>query len=232
MVHITILTLFPNMFEGPFSESIVKRAINRNLIAIDYVDIRDFASDPHRSVDDHPYGGGQGMIMRVDVVDRALTSAKKRHPQEKTHAVLLDPAGTPYSQSKAKELSTYNHLILLCGHYEGVDERIRTLVDEEISIGDYVLTGGEIPAMVLTDSVVRLIPGVLTRPGATSEESFSDGLLEFPQYTRPARYQGHGVPQVLVAGDHKKIALWRTSQSRIRTRRRRPDLPSLSKGKS
>ncbi|MCX6792341.1 MAG: tRNA (guanosine(37)-N1)-methyltransferase TrmD [Candidatus Gottesmanbacteria bacterium] len=220
-MHISILTLFPEMFFGPFDQSIIKRATDKKLITIDYINIRDFAADNYKTVDGHPYGGGVGMILRVDVVDRALQSIQKGH------TILLDAGGRPYTQKKAKELSALDHLILICGHYEGVDHRIRSLVDEEISIGDYVLTGGEIPAMVLTDSIVRLIPGVLTKPEATVHESFAEEpLLEYPQYTEPQIYNGLAVPPVLLSGNHKKIDDWRKSESLKRTKNRRPDLTS------
>jgi len=217
-MKISVVTLFPEMFHGPFDHSIVKRAIDKKLVSIDYINIRNFATDKYKSVDGHPYGGGVGMILRVDVVDRALKSVKKGH------VILLDAGGTPYTQKKAKELSSIDHLILICGHYEGVDERIRQLADEEISIGDYVLTGGEIPAMVLVDSVVRLIPGVLAKPEAIVHESFTAPLLEYPQYTEPQIYKGLKIPPVLLSGNHKKIDAWRKDEALKRTRSRRPDL--------
>lgn len=217
-MHVSILTLFPNMFSGPFDQSIVKRAIDKKLVSIDYINIRNFATDKYKTVDGHPYGGGVGMILRVDVVDRALKSIKKGH------TILLDAGGTPYKQRKARELSTFDHLILICGHYEGIDERVRQLADEEISVGDYVLTGGEIPAMVVVDSVVRLLPGVLAKPEATIHESFTESLLEYPQYTEPQLYKGIAVPPVLLSGNHKKIADWRKSEALKRTRSRRSDL--------
>ena len=225
---ISILTLFPGVFVGPFGESMVKRAQKKKLIDIRFINIREFATDRYRSVDDHPYGGGHGMILRVDVVDRALTFATRntQRATQNTRTILLDPQGTPYHQNKARELSALDHLILICGHYEGVDERVRSLVDEELSIGDYVLTGGEIPAMVVVDSVARLIPGVLTKKAAVQEESFSGdlGLLEEPQYTRPSSYASMNVPEVLLSGDHKKIAAWRGREAKVKTKTRRPDL--------
>ena len=225
---ISILTLFPGVFVGPFGESMVKRAQKKKLIDIRFINIREFATDRYRSVDDHPYGGGHGMILRVDVVDRALTFATRntQRATQNTRTILLDPQGTPYHQNKARELSALDHLILICGHYEGVDERVRSLVDEELSIGDYVLTGGEIPAMVVVDSVARLIPGVLTKKAAVQEESFSGdlGLLEEPQYTRPSSYASMNVPEVLLSGDHKKIAAWRWREANAKTKTRRPDL--------
>jgi tRNA (guanine37-N1)-methyltransferase len=219
-MHISILTLFPDMFDGPFDQSIIKRAVDKKLLTISYINIRDFATDNYKTVDGHPYGGGVGMLLRVDVVDRALQSVRKGH------TVLLDAGGTPYTQRKAKELSSIDHLILICGHYEGVDERVRQLADEEISIGDYVLTGGEIPAMVVADSVARLIPGVLTKPEATVHESFTEALLEYPQYTEPQTYKGQGVPPVLLSGNHKVIEAWRRDQAIKRTKARRADLTS------
>ena len=243
-MHISILTLFPDMFDGPFDQSIIKRAVDKKLLTISYIKIRDFATDKYKTVDGHPYGGGVGMLLRVDVVDRALHSvlsssgltrgtafsgkadSRLRGNDTKTRIILLDAGGTPYTQRKAKELSSIDHLILICGHYEGVDERIRSLVDEEISIGDYVLTGGEIPAMVVVDSVARLIPGVLTKPEATVHESFTEALLEYPQYTEPQTYKGQGVPPVLLSGNHKMIDVWRSDEAIKRTKSRRADLTS------
>ena len=224
-MRISVLTLFPEMFAGPFDVSILKRAQSKRLLTIEIVNIRDFALDRHRSVDDRPYGGGTGMILRVDVVDRALVYAKGKRIKENGNRkiLLLDPQGVPFTQGKAQELSAYNHLILVCGHYEGVDERIRSLVDEELSVGDYILTGGEIAAMAVVDSVVRLLPGVIAE-GAVQTESFTANMLEYPQYTRPERYKRRPVPQVLVSGNHEQIRLWRSEQSRKRTKKRRPDL--------
>ncbi len=221
-MKITILTLFPDMFAGPFDSSIIKRAKEKGIVDISLVNIRDFATDAYKTVDDHPYGGGVVMILRVDIVDKAIKSVKTSDVRSKI--ILLDPQGAPYTQKKARELSTFDHLIFICGHYEGVDERIRSLVDEEISIGDYVLTGGEIPAMVMVDSVVRLLAGTLTKPHATVDESFSQPLLEYPQYTRPEIYKDMKVPDVLVSGNHKEIEKWKNEQSQNRTRTRRPDL--------
>lgn len=216
------------MFLGPFNQSIIARAVKHNIASVEIINIRDFASDKYRTVDDHPYGGGAGMILRVDVVDRALKTVKAHLKESplKLKTILLDPQGIPYTQQKARQLSTFDHLILICGHYEGVDERIRSLVDEEISVGDYVLTGGELPAMIVVDSVVRLIPGVLKKPEATKQESFSPTttLLEYPQYTRPEAYKGMSVPDVLLSGNHKMIEAWKNDQARSRTQKRRPDL--------
>lgn len=225
-MRITILTLFPDMFSGPFQHSIIKRAQEKRMVTIHLVNIRDFALDRHGTVDDRPYGGGVGMILRVDVVDRALRSTKHeiRHTKLATRTILLDPQGIPYTQDKAQELSTLDHLILICGHYEGVDERIRKLVDEELSVGDYILTGGEIAAMAVTDSTVRLIPGVLAKEFATHTESFTDRSLEYPQYTRPARYKRLRVPPILMTGNHARIEAWRKRESKRRTKIRRPDI--------
>lgn len=209
----TILTLFPEMFTGPFDASIIKRAQEQQIVDIDIINIRDFATDKHKSVDDRPYGGGKGMIMRVDILDRALTHAKTN--DTKTITILLDPKGKTYTQAIAKRLTSYDHIILICGHYEGVDERVRSLVDESISIGQYILTGGEIPAMVIVDSVTRLLPGVLD-PEATRDESFTDDRLEYPQYTRPPIYKGMKVPDILLSGHHRKIDEWRkTNQAPV-----------------
>ncbi len=212
------------MFTGPFDTSIIKRACVQEKIHIEYIQLRDFASDAYKSVDDHPYGGGVGMILRVDVVDRAILYAKATTSARSQKVISLDPQGIVHSQGIAKSLSNIEHMILLCAHYEGIDERIRSLVDMELSIGDYVLTGGEIPAMVLVDSVVRLIPGVLTKKDATIHESFEHGMLEYPQYTRPVTYKGMDIPPVLRSGNHADIALWRTHEASTRTKKRRPDL--------
>lgn len=217
------MTLFPDMFEGPFNQSIIHRAIEKKIASIEYIDLRNYAADKYKSVDDHPYGGGHGMILRVDVIDHAIIDIKRRF-HEKAHAILLDPQGITYSQSKAKELSRKNHIILICGHYETFDERVRNLVDEEISIGDYIVTGGEIPAMAVVDSVIRLLPNALSKTQATNDESFSKPVLEYPQYTRPLVYENRKVPAILLSGDHKKIDSWRQTQALARTKKRRPDL--------
>jgi tRNA (guanine37-N1)-methyltransferase len=223
-LQISILTLFPEMFRGPFDVSIIRRAVEKKLVSIAYINIRDFAAGRYKSVDDHPYGGGQGMILRVDIADKAIQFCKQRYPKHRSHTILLDPQGTPYTQKAAQDLTSFDHLLLICGHYEGFDDRIRTLVDREVSIGDYILTGGEIPAMVIVDSVVRLLPDVLTGKNATTDESFSGGLLEYPQYTRPPLFNKSPVPQVLVSGNHKNIAEWKAQQSLKRTKKKRPDL--------
>ena len=200
------------MFSGPFGYSIIKRAVEKKLIDIEIINLRDFSTDAYKSVDDRPYGGGAGMILRVDIVDKAIQYIKTQNSKlndQQSKIILLDPQGTSYKQSIAKDLATnFDHIILICGHYEGVDERVRGLVDEEISIGDYILTGGEIPAMVVIDSITRLLDGVLSKKEATVHESFSDILLEYPQYTRPEIYNGIKVPDILKSGDPKKINTW------------------------
>ncbi len=218
-----ILTLFPNMFSSPLRESILGKAIERGLIQIRTINIRDFTLDKHRVVDDTPYGGGQGMVMKVEPIARAIESIKSQNSPVRT--VYLTPQGTPLNQDLARELSTQLHLILLCGRYEGVDERVRDLfIDEEISIGDYVLTGGELAAMVLIDAVSRFIPGVLGSDRSAEEDSFFNSLLEYPQYTRPFDFRGRYVPEVLLSGNHSAISLWRRKEALRRTWVRRPDL--------
>ena len=218
-----ILTLFPEMFEG-IKQSIIGKAIEKNLVEINLVNIRDFSKDKHKKVDDTPYGGGAGMVMRPDVVYDAYSSVKS----DNAKVIYLSPKGKTLNQEKVKELSGENHIILLCGHYEGIDQRVLDeIVDEEISIGDYVLTGGEIPAMVVIDSVSRYVDGVITKE-SVEEESFSNGLLEYPQYTRPEIFLDKRVPEVLLSGHHENIKKWREEQSLEITRRNRPDL--LKKG--
>lgn len=214
-----ILTLFPEMFE-PLKHSIIERATKKNLIEINTINIRDFSKDKHKKVDDTPYGGGAGMVMKADVVYDAYKSVEDKNAK----VIFLSPQGKTLNQKKVQELAKEEHLILLCGHYEGIDQRVLDeIVDEEISIGDYVLTGGEIPAMVLVDSVSRYVEGVLSE-GSTSEESFSDGLLEYPQYTRPEEFRGKKVPEVLISGHHENIKKWREEKSLEITKKNRPDL--------
>lgn len=222
--HFSILTLFPDMFAGPFEYSILKRAISKKLISVQLINIRDFSEDAYKSVDDRPFGGGAGMILRVDILDKALQFAKKQYKKAKhTQSILLDPRGTTYTQKIAASYAkTIDHFIIICGHYEGVDERVRQLVDQQLSIGDYVVTGGEIPAMILVDSVTRLLPGVIREESPLSE-SF-DGGLEYPQYTRPQTYKGMTVPEILLSGDHKKIEQWKIDKSVEITKQLRPDL--------
>ncbi len=218
------------MFVGPFEYSIVKRAQKSGHVEINFVNIRDFGIGAHKMVDDTPYGGGIGMVMRVDVLHKAIIAAQQQAstPREKERIVLMTARGIPFKQHMAIAYAKLEHLILICGHYEGIDERIMQYIDEELSIGDFVLTGGEIAAMVITDAVARLIPGVL-KPGATEHESFSltDGknnLIEYPQYTKPPVYESQTVPEILLSGDHKKIADWRTSEAINKTSVQRPDM--------
>ena len=218
-VEIEILTLFPAMFEGPLAQSIPGRIQEQGLASIRIHDLREWGIGRHRSVDDAPYGGGAGMILRPEPVADALDTM--RRPD--SVVILLDPGGEVFLQAKAADLATRSHLVFVCPRYEGVDERIRSLVDLELSIGDYVLTGGELPALVVIDAVIRLLPGAIEE-ASTVEESFSDGLLEYPQYTRPAVFRGMDVPSILTSGDHGAVARWRHEQAVERTRRRRPDM--------
>ena len=214
-----VLTLFPEMFEI-LNQSIIGKAIEKELIDINLINIRDFSKDKHKKVDDTPYGGGAGMVMKPDVVYDAYQSIKDRNAK----VIYMSPQGKPLNQKKVEELSKENHLIILCGHYEGIDQRVLDkIVDEEISIGDYVLTGGEIPAMVLIDSVSRYVEGVL-KEDSIKEESFSNGLLEYPQYTRPEIFEGMKVPEVLLSGHHENIEKWRKEKSLEITKKKRPDI--------
>jgi tRNA (guanine37-N1)-methyltransferase len=218
-----ILTLFPNMFASPFRESILGKAIGKGLIRIRTINIRDFATDKHQVVDDAPYGGGQGMVMKVEPIARAMEWVRSEDPS--TWRVYLTPQGKRFDQPLARDLSTRSHLLLLCGRYEGIDERVREIfVDEEISIGDYVLTGGELAAMVIIDAVSRLLPGVLGCDRSATEDSFFQSLLEYPQYTRPFNFRGREVPEALLSGNHASISLWRRREALKRTLLRRPDL--------
>ncbi len=214
-----VLTLFPEMFEI-LNQSIIGKAIEKELIDINLINIRDFSKDKHKKVDDTPYGGGAGMVMKPDVVYDAYQSIKDRNAK----VIYMSPQGKPLNQKKVEELSKENHLIILCGHYEGIDQRVLDkIVDEEISIGDYVLTGGEIPAMVLIDSVSRYVEGVL-KEDSIKEESFSNGLLEYPQYTRPEIFEGMKVPEILLSGHHENIEKWRKEKSLEMTKKKRPDI--------
>ena len=234
-MKIYIITLFPNMLKGFFEESIIKRAKEKKLVEIEIINLRDFAIDSYGTVDDRPYGGGAGMILRADVIYKALMKitnnklqiskpafAKASTGKQKT--ILTSPRGKLFTQKKAKEYSKLDHLVIVAGHYEGIDERVSDFVDEEISIGDFVLTGGEIVAAAITDSIVRLIPKVLKKKEATQYESFSEGLLEYPQYTRPENFMGKKVPKILLSGDHKKIEAWHTKKSYEITFKKRKDL--------
>ena len=218
-MKIDILTLFPEMFDGFKNESIIKRAIESKKVEINTCNFRDFAKNKHKKVDDTPYGGGAGMVLMCQPIYDAVESLKT----DKSKVIMLSPQGKPYTQKKAYELSKEEHLIFICGHYEGFDERISSLCDEEISIGDYVLTGGELPSMVITDSVVRLLPGVIEEE-SHEIDSFNENLLDYPTYTKPRNYKGMKVPEVLLSGDHKKIDEWRKEQRLLVTKEKRPDL--------
>ncbi len=220
-MRVDVLTLFPAMFAGPLDESIIKRARDAGLLDLQLHNLRDYAHDRHKTVDDRPFGGGPGMLLKPDPIFEAVEKLRR----EATRVILLSPSGRRFDQALARELAGQEHLLLVTGHYEGFDERIRSeLADDELSIGDYVLTNGALPAMVIIDTVARLLPGVLGDDQSASEESFSEGLLEYPQYTRPAEFRGMKVPEILLSGHHAEIARWRAEQARHRTKVRRPDL--------
>ena len=219
-MKIDILTLFPNMFDGVFQESIIKRAVDEKKVEINLINFRDYTNDPHNKVDDTPYGGGAGMVLMCQPIFDCVKSIKT----EDAKVILMTPDGIPYKQKMAYDLSNEKHLIIICGHYEGFDERIRSICDLEVSIGDYVLTGGEVPAMVLVDSITRLLPGVI-REDSHLEDSFNENyLLDYATYTKPRIYEGMEVPEILLSGDHKKINEYRYNESLKRTEERRPDL--------
>ncbi|MFH0826432.1 MAG: tRNA (guanosine(37)-N1)-methyltransferase TrmD [Candidatus Omnitrophota bacterium] len=230
-MRIDIITIFPKMFEPILNESIIKRAQQKGRVKIVLHNQRDYTRDKHRKVDDRPFGGGSGMVMACEPIFNAVKKIKSLVRSHRSQVILLCPQGKRFNQKMAQHLARAHHLILVCGHYEGVDERVRKhLVDEEVSIGDYVLTGGELPAMVLVDSIVRLLPGVLGDKNSLNFESFKGNLLEYPQYTRPANFKGKTVPKVLLSGDHERIEAWREKEALKRTRERRPDLlPSKSR---
>ncbi len=221
-MQIDLLTLFPEFFRSPLSESMLQRAQALGAVTYRVINLRDYATDKHQVTDDRPFGGGPGMVMKVEPLVSAIRAARQEDPN--VRVILLGPSGMAFNQVKAQELSGCSHLLLICGHYEGVDDRVHFYIDEELSIGDYILTGGEIPALIVADAVTRLLPGVLGGEGATEEESFQEGLLEYPHYTRPRGFEGHEVPPVLLEGDHQRIAQWRRRQALARTVQRRPDL--------
>jgi len=222
-MQISIVTLFPQMFTGPFDHSMVKKSIDKNLAKIEFVNIRDFGRGKHKVVDDKPYGGGRGMILRVDVLEKAINNTKNKNKAAKSQRViLLDPHGKTFNQKKAEEFSKLENLILICGHYEGIDRRLDYFVDEKISIGDFIVSGGEIPAMLITDAIIRLIKGSLSEE-VTNIESFSP-YLEYPQYTRPKVFKSYSVPTILLSGNHKKIGEWRKTVALQYTMSYRPDL--------
>jgi tRNA (guanine37-N1)-methyltransferase len=224
-MKIDVLTLFPGMFSGPLDESIVKRAREAGLLKLGIHNLRDWTHDRHKTVDDRPFGGGPGMLLKPEPIFEAV----EQLAAERTKVILLCPQGRRFDQAVARELSQQKHLLLVCGSYEGFDERIReALADDELSIGDYVLTNGALPAMVVIDAVTRLLPGVLGDDESSRDESFSQGMLEYPHYTRPAEFRGMRVPDVLLSGNHAEIARWREAQARLRTAARRPDLTEAS----
>lgn len=218
-MKITILSLFPNMFDGFLTESIIKRAIQNQKVEVKIINFRDYSVYNNKQVDDTPYGGGAGMVLMCDPIFRCIDDIKTPN----SHIIILSPEGKVYSEKKAKELTKYEDIILICGHYEGFDERIKFLADEIISIGDFILTGGELPAMIIADSIIRLLPDVITEDSLNSE-SFDENLLDYPVYTKPASYRGLDVPEVLTSGDHKKIAEYRQAERIRLTKEKRPDL--------
>ncbi|MBI5974587.1 tRNA (guanosine(37)-N1)-methyltransferase TrmD [Staphylococcus canis] len=221
-MKIDYLTLFPEMFEGVLNQSILKRAREKGILDTKIINFRAYANNKHNQVDDYPYGGGQGMVLKPEPIFNAMDTIQTT---EETRVILMTPQGKSFNQKQAESLAQADHLVFICGHYEGYDERIRSeLVTDEISVGDYVLTGGELPAMMITDAVVRLIPEVLGNQVSHEDDSFSSGLLEYPQYTRPREFRGLKVPDVLLSGDHQRIDTWRHEQSLQRTFKKRPDL--------
>lgn len=225
-MRIDMVTLFPEMFAGPFGDSITKRAVENGILDIHFTNFRDFSFDKHKHVDDSPFGGGAGMVLKPEPMYRAVRDVLARTEEftGNRRVLIMDPSGPVFTQEKAKELAQYYQLVFICGHYEGFDARIYPLADEAISIGDFVLTGGELPAMVITDAVSRMLPGVLGDEDSAPTDSFYDGLLEFPQYTRPREFEGMAVPEVLLSGDHAKIREWRRKESLRMTKEKRPDL--------
>lgn len=219
-MNIHYLTLFPEMYEGVLNSSILKRAKDKGIVDYNLINFRDYSNSKHNKVDDYPYGGGAGMVLKPEPVFEAMDDLEV----DDARVILLCPQGAPFNQKMAEDLSTEENIVFICGHYEGYDERIRTLVTDEVSIGDYVLTGGELASMTMTDAIVRLIPDVISKQESHEQDSFSTGLLEHPHYTRPREYRGMKVPEVLLSGDHKKIEEWRRDESLKRTRERRPDL--------
>ncbi|MFA5113137.1 MAG: tRNA (guanosine(37)-N1)-methyltransferase TrmD [Candidatus Margulisiibacteriota bacterium] len=224
-MRFTLLTLFPEMFQGPLSESLLKKAQSKELLSLQVVDLRDFTSDKHKTADDSPYGGGAGMVMMVGPIAAALSRVKSHG----SRVIYMCPTGKPLTQHKVNELAKAEHLVILCGHYEGIDERARQLVDEEISIGDYVLTGGELPAMVLVDAIARQIPGVIKEQSSVENDSFFGDLLDHPSYTKPEEHAGDKVPELLLSGHHAEIERWRRRAALRQTLYRRPDLLAKAK---
>lgn len=223
-MRIDVLTLFPRMFEGPMGESIIGKAVEKDLLEINIHNFRDYSENKHQQVDDYPYGGGAGMLLKVQPIYDNLKAIEEATGNQKKHVILLDPAGKPFNQKMAEEFANEEQLVFICGHYEGYDERIRSMVTDEVSLGDYVLTGGELGAMVMIDATVRLLPEVLGNQSSAKTDSHSTGLLEHPQYTRPAEFNGMKVPEVLMNGNHRLIEEWQLKESLRRTYLRRPDM--------
>jgi tRNA (guanine37-N1)-methyltransferase len=221
-MRIDLVTLFPEFFTSPLQQSMLRRAQELEAVSFRVINLRDFAPDRHKVCDDRPFGGGPGMVLKIEPLVAAVRELKQEDPE--VWVILLSPQGRLFDQEKARELAERPHVALVCGHYEGVDDRLRFFIDEELSIGDYIVTGGEIPALAAMDAVTRLLPGVLGGEGAADEESFQTGLLEYPQYTRPRVFEGHEVPEILLSGDHAAIARWRRQEALKRTARQRPDL--------
>lgn len=219
---VDVISIFPGMFQPTLSVGMTGRALTKSVIDLHVTDLREHTTDKHRSTDDTPYGGGSGMVMLIEPLARALAAVEQL--RGRGHRVLMSPAGRPLTQSRVQELSRQQHLVFVCGRYEGVDDRLLDYVDEEISVGDFVLSGGELPAMVVIDAIARLLPGVLHNENSHEDESFQHGLLEYPQYTRPAEFDGRSVPSVLLSGNHEQIRRWRRQMSLLRTAQRRPDL--------
>lgn len=225
-MRIDMVTIFPEMFSGPFGDSITKRAVDNGILDIHFTNFRDYTEDKHHHVDDTPFGGGAGMVIKPEPMYKAVRDVLARTSEYagSRRVLIMDPSGPTFTQNKAKELAGYDQLVFICGHYEGFDARIYKLADEAVSIGDFILTGGELPAMVITDAVSRMLPGVLGAPDSAPTDSFYEGLLEFPQYTRPREFEGMEVPEVLLSGNHAKIRQWRRQQSLLVTKKYRPDL--------
>jgi tRNA (guanine37-N1)-methyltransferase len=221
-MRIDLLTLFPEFFASPLSQSMLKRAQDQGALGVRLLNLRDYTEDRHQVADDRPFGGGPGMVMKIEPLVKAIRAVRAEDPA--TRVLLLSPAGEVFSQDRARELAGLSHLLLICGHYEGVDDRIRYYIDGMLSMGDYILTGGEVAALTVVDAVTRLLPGVLGGEGATEEESFEAGLLEYPHYTRPRVFEGREVPQILLEGDHGRVARWRRQEALRRTLDHRPDL--------
>ena len=223
-MRIDVLTLFPNMFEGPMTDSIIGKAAEKEIVTITTTNFREFADNKHKTVDDYPFGGGAGMLLKAQPIVDSIGNIETNYPETKKRIILMDPAGKKYDQALAEELAEEEHLVFICGHYEGYDERIKEFITDEISIGDFILTGGELSAMVIIDSVVRLLPETLGNTLSSQTDSFSTGLLEHPQYTRPRDFRGMEVPDVLVSGNHAKIEEWQDKESLRKTWQKRPDL--------